>query len=184
MNEIIRKDIHMVLKKVRDILRVKSDRDVVEIRELSNHTIHNCSIFQDEDSVSVAILIYALSKVIERKQGQVNYKNFLVFIQRGINLLQQNKIDEYRKAVKKLFSIISGIDSKLKMYVEEVIKQAEIKKGSKLYEHGLSSQIAASILGISQWELMNYIGKTNILDRTSGTVDIKNRLKFTRGLFS
>ena len=116
----------------------------------------------------------------------MNFQNFLVFIQRAMNLLQQNKIDKYRDTIKKIFEIISGIDSKLKMYVGEVINQAQIKKGSKIYEHGLSAQIAASILGISQWELMNYIGKTSVFESESTTrvSQVKNRIKFTRGLFS
>ena len=37
-------------------------------------------------------------------------------------------------------------------------------KGGKLYAHGLSVGQAASLLGISQYELMSYIGKTQISD--------------------
>ena len=96
--------------------------------------------------------------------------------------LEQNRIDSYRKVIKKLFKFISTIDTKLKLYIEEVINQAEIKKGSKLYAHGISLGRAAEILGISQWELMFYIGKTKLTD-VKGGVKVKERLNYARSLF-
>ena len=173
-----------ILSAVIDILKVKEEKDITELKELSNHTIHNASIFQDEDSVSIAILVYSLSKVIEREVDELNYGNILFFLEKAKDCLLKNKIDDYRKIIKKAFTVISGMDSKLKMYIEEVINQAQIKKGSKLYEHGISLARAAEILGISQWELMFYIGKTRITDKTKDAVNVKERLKFARGLFA
>jgi len=184
MIDIIKKDIISVLTELAEILKVKEDADIAQMRELSNHTIHNASIFQDEDSVSIAILVYSLSKVIEREVDELNYGNILFFLEKAKDCLLKNKIDDYRKIIKKAFTVISGMDSKLKMYIEEVINQAQIKKGSKLYEHGISLARAAEILGISQWELMFYIGKTRITDKTKDAVNVKERLKFARGLFA
>ena len=62
MNEIVKRDILAVLNDLAGILKVKEESDAAQIKELSNHVIHNASIFQEEDSVSIAILIYALSK--------------------------------------------------------------------------------------------------------------------------
>jgi len=81
-----------------------------------------------------------------------------------------------------MLELISKSDIKLKMYIEEVIRQAEIKKGTKLYDHGISLGQAANVLGISQWELMNYVGKTQISDHGQST-NIVKKIKFTRGLF-
>ena len=80
-----------------------------------------------------------------------------------------------------IFQLVSGIDKKLRLYVEEVINQAKIKKSSKIYYHGISLARAASMLGVSQWELMNYIGKTSITEFSPGNV--KKRLEFTRKIF-
>jgi len=183
MNKIIKKDILSIISKTIEILKVKEEKDVIELKDLSNHTIHNASIFQDEDSVSIAILIYSLSKIIERKFGELDYKPILNLLASTFNYLKKDYIDEYRKTIKKLFDLISKIDSRLKLYIEEVIKQAQIKKGSQLYRHGISLARAAEILGISQWELMNYIGHTKITD-FEARADIESRLKFTRGLFA
>jgi len=182
MNEVVKKDILEVLSDVAEILRVEEEKDVTELRELSNHTIHNASIFQDEDSVSIAILIYSLSKVIERREGKMNYKVLLRLIDDAKKSLEKENVDEYRKVIRKLFDFISTIDTKLKLYIEEVINQAEIKKGGKLYAHGISLGRASEILGISQWELMFYIGKTSLTD-VKGGVGVKERLNYARGLF-
>lgn len=184
MDEIVRKDALYILNRVIDILRVKEEKDIIELKNLSNHTIHNASVFQDEVSVSIAVLVYALSKVIERNKDNLNYAQILKFIEIATKHLQNNKEHKFHIVIKKLFFEISRIDDHLKLYVQEVINQAQVKKGSKLYEHGLSSAKASEILGISQWELMSYIGKTEINENIPGIIDVKSRLKFARGLFS
>lgn len=182
MDETIKKDILDVLSKASEILKVKEEKDTAELRELSNHIIHNASIFQDEDSISIAILTYSLSKVIERREGRINYPALLRLISSAADSLSLNKINDYRNSIKKLFAFISSIDNKLKLYIEEVINQAEIKKGGKLYEHGISLARASEVLGISQWELMFYIGKTKMTD-IKGGVDVRERLSYARRLF-
>jgi len=182
MNEVVKKDIIQVISDVIDILGVEEERDVVDLMDISNHTIHNASIFQDEDSVSIAILIYSLSKVIQRKEGKLNYNSLLILLRGAKKNLGNDNIDIYRRTVRKLFDFISTIDSKLKLYIEQVIIQAEIKKGSKLYAHGISLGRASEILGISQWELMSYVGKTKMPDIKAG-VGIKQRINYARSLF-
>ncbi len=182
MNEVVKKDIISVLNEVITIIGVEEERDVIDLMELSNHTIHNASIFQDEDSVSIAILIYSISKVIQRREGKLNYKSISALLGDAKNHLTVGNVDKYRKTIRKLFDFISTIDSKLKLYVEAVINQAEIRKGSKLYAHGISLGRASEILGISQWELMSYVGKTN-LTNIAGGVGIKQRLQYARSLF-
>ncbi|MFH2028625.1 MAG: hypothetical protein ABIJ08_05775 [Nanoarchaeota archaeon] len=184
MNETVKKDIISALTDIRRILEVKEEKDVVEIRELSDHTIHNSSIFQDEDSISVAIFIYALSKIIERRQRELNYKPFLDLISKAIITLEKDEINNYRENMKRLFFMIRTIDTKLRMYVEEIIKQSKIKKAGRVFAHGISVGVAAEIMGISQWELSNYLGKTTMPEIKEEIINIRQRLQFTRGLFS
>ena len=183
MNELVRKDAISILSQLIEILKVKEENDVADIRELSNHTIHNASVFQDEASVSIAILIYSLSKIIERKQWQLDYGSIASMLENAREFLENERFEEYNKAIKKLFGLISNIDSKLKLYIGEVINQAQIKKGSKLYEHGISVARAAEVLGISQWELMDYIGKTKLTEEIQDIVDLSTRIRFARSLF-
>ena len=129
MEENVRKDALNTLNKVIEILIVP---------EVSNHTLHNASVFQDEVSVSIAVLIYSLSKIIERNQSQFNYKMALSYLQTAKKYLQSNQEPNFNITIKKLFSEISKLDNMLKLYIEEVITQAQIKKGSRIYEHGKS----------------------------------------------
>ena len=184
MHEIIKRDIISVLSKVAEILKVKEETDVAEIKELSNHVIHNASVFQDEDSISIAILIYSLSKIIERKQRDLDYGKVMKMMNSAIDSLNSNQDDSFRKSVKEMFTFIRTMDEKLKLYIHEVINQAQIKKGCKLCEHGISVGRAAEVLGISQWELMHYLGKTTIMDQLEDPVSVAKRLKIARSLFS
>ena len=184
MNKIVQKDILSILSGVKGILEIEEEKDVAEIKKLSNHIIHDSSIFQDEDSISIAILVYSLSKIIERKQGNLNYKPIRDLISKSIDYLDKSDVDNYRDNIKKLFRLISSIDSKLKFYIEEVIKQSQIKKAGRIYAHGISLGRAAEILGISQWALLSYIGKTTISDVPEEIINVRSRLKFARGLFS
>lgn len=184
MNELVRKDALRILNKVIEILKVKEEKDVLEIKELSNHTIHNASVFQDECSVSIAVVIYALSKIIERNEQNLHYHPILKILEKARRALINDEEQNFKFAIRKLFSEISKIDTKLKLYAQEVISQAQVKKGCKLCEHGLSAAKASQIMGVSQWELMGYLGNTKPNDSFSGVVDVRTRLKFARGLFS
>ena len=184
MHDIIKRDILAVLNKLADILKAKEDSDTAEIKELSNHVIHNVSIFQDEDSVSVAVLIYSLSKIIERKQRNMDYGKILGMLNLCISNLKNNDDANFRKSIKSIFIFIRTVDARLKLYIYEVINQAQIKKGCKLCQHGISVARASEVLGISQWELMHYLGKTTVIDHFSESVNISVRLKIARGLFS
>ncbi|MBS3132406.1 hypothetical protein J4212_08290 [Candidatus Woesearchaeota archaeon] len=183
MQEQVKNDILAVLSIVLKLLEVKEESDAVEMRQLSNHTIHNASVFQDEFSVSVAILVYSMSKIIERDQQAFDYEKISRVLSAAKGSLERNDDDAYAKAIKNAFDYISKVDSKLKLYIQEVISQAQIKKGSKLYEHGISMARSAEILGISQWELMSYVGKTSISEDMPEIIDMKSRLEFARGLF-
>lgn len=184
MHELIKKDILAVLNDLVEILKVKEESDIAHIKVLSNHIIHNASVFQDEDSISVAILIYSLSKIMERKQKDVDYGKLLSMLNSCILNLKNNQDDFFRKSIKNIFNFIRTMDEKLKLYINEVINQSQIKKGCKLCEHGVSVARASEVLGISRWELMHYIGKTTIIDQFSEPVNISQRLKFARSLFS
>ncbi|MEM2121687.1 MAG: hypothetical protein QXU20_03480 [Candidatus Woesearchaeota archaeon] len=176
MNEIIRND---NIKIIEDSISALRQKDVLKLKEISDHTIHNASIFQDEDSITIAVLIYALSKILERGfENQSLFEKKLEFAK--LQLIKQN-IEFYRKIIKEIFSEISRIDSQLKIYVQEVIEKAKIKKGAKLYYHGISIARTASILGITQWELMNYIGK--IEEPSLAKTNVSERLKIARRIF-
>jgi len=179
MEEAVRQDILEVLKQ--GIEALQRD-DSFRLKELSNHVIHNASIFQDEDSIGIAVLMYALSKVMER--GALDVSSVTQLLERAKSSLESLNPDEYRLAIKFALRKVSEADSRLKMFVNNVIEQAELKKGAKISMHGVSVGRTANMLGISKWELMQYLGHTTFSDELPDSVSLMDRIAFARRVFS
>jgi hypothetical protein len=171
-----------ILSTLSETIQSISAGNISHLSDLSNHTIHNASIFQDEDSISVAVVVYALAKIFQREQ-KVD-KAIVEQLKRASSALFENNFGAYKQAVKDINTRIAGLDSKLKLYIKEVITQAQIRKGSKIYDHGISLARASEMLGVSQWELMAYVGKTQIIEGSEKAKRAASRLAFTRRLFS
>ena len=187
MEEVVKRDILDILKQA---IKAIKESDVKTLRDLSNHTIHDSSIIQDKYSISIAVIIYSLSKIFERtsyreyKDWKIFYDNVLKCLKDAKDFLESDKIDKYEECTKNILRIINKLESKLKMFIKEVFEKSKINKGSRLYEHGLSISKAAELLNISQWELMDYAGSTGISDiGFSISKSVKERLKYARELF-
>lgn len=181
MQDIVKKDILAVLEQAIASLQAE---DHHALGELSNHIIHDASIFQDDDSVSVAVLVYALSKMVQRCcDEKIPFEHVLPLVQQAHDALAAGKEDDYRRLVRQLFEEIKKLDEKLKLYITEVLEKAKIKKASKMHEHGISLARTAELLGVSQWELQDYIGKTHIPEDALG-VPARERLHRARSWFA
>ncbi len=181
MQDTVRKDILNVLEQA---ITIWEAQDYQALGELSNHVIHDASIFQDDDSVSVAVMVYALSKVLQRCREQgVVYANMGALLQQMHDSLAADKEDAYRGQMRTILDEIKKVDDKLKLYITEVLEKARVKKASKMHEHGISLARTAELLGVSQWELQDYIGKTRIHEEHLG-VSAQARLLRARKWFA
>jgi len=185
MDNVTKKNIIDVLKEVYDSAKSK---DIKRLKELSNFTVHSASVSQDEDSLSIAILIYSLFKIYGRpdyektKSWYFFNKNTLLSLKTARDKLINDDIEGYSNIIKDYFDSIEQLDKQLRRYIQEIIEQAKIKKGTRVYEHGISMGRTAELLGISKFELMDYIGKTGIADVNVGK-NLSDRLNKARGLF-
>lgn len=187
MNKQVKEDI---LNVIRESLIAVETKDAVKLRELSNQTLHSSSIFQDENSISIAVVCYALGKIFERipyrnyKDWNIFYDVCLVNLKNAKKSLEEEDIKNYQNSIKNILNVIDKLSSNLKKYVKELIIRAQIAKGSRLYEHGISIGRTAELLGISKWDLMDYSGKTGISDvQENISFPIDKRIKFARSLF-
>ena len=162
-----------------------------EIMELSNHIIHSLSIYQDKRILTAAIVIYSLGKIVERGKvrrfPQEEWNKFVedvrsVLIDALVGLKAGN-FSDYDKAIRKLQKAIMRLDRSFMMYIGEVFDAAKLKKGTKLVEHGVSIGRVSKLFGISEWELMSYIGKRGIIEREEEKSDVKERLEKVREVF-
>lgn len=187
MQEEVRKDILNILKS--SLVYIK-ENNIYKLKELSNHTIHDASIYQDEYSTSIAVLIYSLAKIFERPRYKeyrtwpIFYKTTLETLKKAPVFLEKNNIESYELSIQNLLLTIDKLEHKFSNYIKDVMQKARINKASRLHEHGISIEKTASLLGISEFELMDYVGSTGIADVSlSITKDISERIKFTRSIF-
>ena len=164
--------------------------NVGKLKNLSNQTIHTSSIQQDPDNIAVAVIVYSLSKIIERrkytyyKEWPNFYKKYMSHIREAIKDLEKDNITHFRVHVKDIQKEINKLSPKFKKYIQDVFRKAEINKASRIYEHGISMEQTARLLGITLWELAEYAGQTGISDvNLTVTLDIKKRLKQAKDIF-
>lgn len=185
MEKEVKKDILSVLKRVYEILKVKEEKDILELKGLSNRVIHNCCVYHDIDSVQVAILVYSVYKILDRgvKISKSDYDKLKDNFKKAHGNLRSNRFGRYNRNIETIFDTISSLDKK-GPYIQEVIEKARIKKGSKIFQHGLSAARAADIIGITKWQLLKYMGKTKILDEEKGLgLEVKKRFEMAKGMF-
>ncbi len=174
----VREDILKILRRVVKILEKKYYN---QLKALSNHSIHNASIFQDQDSIGIAVITYALEKIVD--SPSFDMVTFKTVFKQCIKDLEKEKTESYRSMVSQIYKMIMDTDQKLKLYIDHVVDFALIRKGSKIYDHGISLAQTASLLGISQWDLMEFLGQTTVVDRFQEEIGVRRRLQAARELF-
>jgi hypothetical protein len=176
-----------VLEKV---IKAIKNEDALALKELSNMTIHTASAAQDTGSITIAVLVYTLSKIIERKHS-LKIKNWNVFIRRinsffalAIKSLKEENNEKYQKYMEMARKSMTSTSLNIKHYIQEVMRKASINKASRVYEHGISMGQTATILGITQWELSEYAGQSRIPDISYNiTFDVAKRAKMALEFF-
>jgi len=185
MEEEVREDIISVLKEAEKlILNLDSQR----LKQISDHTLHNSSTYQDEDSILIATLIYSIGKISEKEKYQLSFKAFANEISKEINLacnaLEKKDEGGYRYRIKQVFKALNKLVDNIGVLASEVLHHSKIKKASRIFEHGISMGRVSKLLGISKWEIMDYIGHTHIHDISEvKTKSISRRLEDVKKVF-
>lgn len=164
--------------------------DTIELKGLSNQTVHTASIEQDPDNIAIAVIIYSLSKIIERKkythykEWPNFYKKYINNINNAIKALEKDNLVGFRKSIREIRRDIIRLSGRFKKYIQDVFRKAEINKASRIYEHGISMEQTAKLLGITVWELAEYAGQTGISDvNITVTMPIRDRIKQAEDIF-
>jgi hypothetical protein len=168
------------LKSIRIIL--ESGKVVpFELKKLSNSLAEDISLFHDQDSISIAVLTYSIYKIFN-KNKDLEKRQLICLIKTAEKTIDIEP--QFRNSIRLLFDQIKKYDNNIDTNMIKIIKHAQIKRGLKVYEHGISIGGASEIMGISRWNLMDYVGNYDIIDKDSNMrIDQKARLEFTRGLF-
>lgn len=165
------------------------EKNTLKLRELSDQTIHTASTTQDFDNVMIAVIVYSLSKVIERSsnglgKSGIDFEKKIEFyfdgLVKGIKEKNHEKVHRNMESLRKEIGKLTG---KIKRYIQDVLRKASINKASKIYEHGISMERTASLLGITMYELASYTGQKNLENKYEKTVDVKSRIKIAMEMF-
>lgn len=183
----VKKDVLSALTEA--IVAIKG-KQYANLQAVSDHVLHATAIYQEEDLVDVAVAIYALDKILETEKYLAHpkrkqfIKTTLHLLQKAAGLLEQEHYADFCAVIKEILSNIEGFSKSIRFYIEDILHFARIKKGTKLYEHGLSLGQAAELVGVTKWELMPAIGETAIHEQLSASKEInEKRIKFAEKIF-
>jgi len=180
-----------VLRIFQETRKAVSRRDSAEIKNLSNQTNNSVALTNDPDNIAAAVVIYSLSKIVEREDyaklpgWKRFYEVYISTIDKIILAIKEKDDEYYRKNIQIIRDAIEKLSGNLKQDIKEVFRKASINKASKLYEHGISMETTAKLLGITLFELADYAGTkeeaTNIYE--TKTIDVKSRIKLALEMF-
>jgi len=184
------KEIDNVLRILEQTLYAVKNDNAAPLKELSDQTLHAASTTGDPDNIAVAVIVYSIGKILSRPdyRSLKGWESFNRIIQSSlkcsINDLKENSPEKFRRDFDFIRKAINKISGKLKVYIKDVFKKAEITKASRIHEHGISAEKTAKMLGITLFDLQNYTGQTGISEVTlNQTVNVKTRIKMLEELF-
>jgi hypothetical protein len=178
-----------ILRILQETKRAIKDNNPAQLRKLSNQTNNVASKTQDLDNITIAVIVYSLSKIIERQEYRNDpswkkfYNNSLIYLERAIKKIIEKDNHEFRRSIKSIRKEINNLSGNLKNSIEDVFRKASINKASKIYEHGVSLERTAKLLGISTWELQGYSGQKSFQEESLGKISTKKRIKITEDFF-
>ena len=163
MKDEIKKTILSALHRMINILEKDTAQDFEELKKLSDELIEDVALYKDLDVISITVLIYSIYKIVNSLPTEEKGR-----IVKGLTAarkhLEQQNMGVYNKDVKSLYSLIKGSNSKIKEHLHDVMHAARIKKSAILLGKGLSVGQAAGLMGLSNWDLQEYAGKTNFFE--------------------
>lgn len=170
--------------------RALLERDAVKLKELSEQNVHSSAILQDAGNITAAVLIYALSKLVERKDYErIKHwdkfqKKFTGMIDLATKALKDGNDEAFSRHISSARASLTSVSGSLKPYIEEIFRKASINKAGHIYEHGLSLGQTAELLGITQWELSEYTAQRKPDFGYSVSLDVKKRANMALEFFS
>lgn len=187
-----KQELNHLLEVITKIQQALEQADSFTLHQLSDQIIHTASIHQHTDVISLAVVAYSLHKLVTRKD-RIAKKEWAVFVKKcngefnkARDALHEEDTEEFVRHLEHAKDLLeTTVGRKMREYVQETLKKASINKAAKVYEHGISLSHTARLLGLSQWELLEYVGQRESRDSPyMATIDEKKRAAQTLAFFS
>ena len=183
-------DISNILRIFKESKGAIQDNNWMKLKELSNQTIHSATVYQDNLSIITAVLVYSMSKILQRERYREMegwnefYNSLLKNWELAITALESGDSKKAILFAGKIRESLNEISGDLASYIKDIFRKAEINKAFKLYEHGLTAQSTAELLGVSLWDLSTYMGQSSISEaHVSKSLPEKTRIKYAEDIF-
>jgi hypothetical protein len=183
-------DLSNISRVLRSARKVISGGNYNKLGDLSNEMVHSATVSQNSLNIIIAVLVYSLSKVLQKEnyrkmEGWREFENLLL---KNLDLMiaaaekkDRENVILYAGEVRHILNTFSG---NLGTYIKDIFRKAEINKAFKLYEHGLSVQKTAKLLGVSLWDLSSFIGQSKISEaKVAVTLPVRTRIKYIEEFF-
>jgi hypothetical protein len=182
MNRGIRNELLHYLQQTISTLEIREEKDFEELKNLSEQGIELIAVNKDLDLISITVLIYSLYKIIKDISAE-DYQDLLAELKFAQQHLEQNSLGKYNQNIKTLFEIVRRSNAKIKVHLDDVMQAARIKNSAFLLQKGLSIGQAAGLMGLSNWELQQYVGRTTFLTQHRESLPIRKRLLTAFNIF-
>lgn len=158
------------------------------LKEISNQTVHCSSCFQDPGTTTMSVIIYTLSKIVERQETlQIKHwpevtkkiQSYLLLAQQAVKAGKEAQFESYMQRIR---TTLTSLSLNLKPYMQNLLEKASINKAGKIYEHGISIGKTAELLGISPWDLSPYANQRD--NPYHATINTKTRVQTAEEFFA
>jgi hypothetical protein len=163
-------------------------QNALALKEISNQTVHCSSCFQDPGTTTMAVVIYTLSKLIERPdtlkikrwpEATKKIQSYFTLAQQAVRTKKDSQFEAYMQRIR---TTLTSLSVNLKPYMQDLLQKASVNKAGKIYEHGISMGKTAQLLGISQWELSDYVSQKD--DPYHATINTRTRAQTALEFFA
>lgn len=179
-----------IIRILKDAKNAIEQNDSQKLKVLSDQTLHGSTIHQNAENIIVAVLTYSISKIMEREK----YKQFPEWnsffsslktnIDDAIRNIETHNTDGFMLSLGKIRNSINDMSGDFSNNIRTIFYKAEINKAFKLYEHGLSAEQTANILGISLWDLAKYSGQSSVSESSlTEVMPVEKRIKLAEEFF-
>ncbi len=164
-------------------LEAVEKRDAMALRTISADANSEAATEGHRELILVALVDYALSKVLSKIHYQQVDDTFYAKIIKNFKDAKAGPKTETLKNLEAIEDFVMKLDESEGNFQDNVMDKARIKKAANLYEKGLSLRRAADLTGADPAQVLEYVGGSKIHE-FSGKGQNATRLKTAREVFS
>ena len=155
------------------------NRDALALRRISGQAITEAVVEQHREVILLALVDYALSKLLSKTHYQEISTEFFEKIDTLFKLAAQGDKKTILKSLEKIEDEVMKFDEKHGHYQDNIMQKSRIRKAAKLYDKGLSLTQASELTGAPSAEVLDYASESKTVEFHKGA-KVDKKLKTAR----